>query len=357
MNFKFTLALLTLSTLSIAAPKDVTNERCKNAKGELEKGYIFVNYKQRSNPEEGGFVSYQADVDDTDDQVVIGREAVICGSSSVRESARVYGSALVMNSEIYGSARVYGNAVIKNNSEVFGEARIFDNSVVSDSKVSGKAKVRGWTKLSDDTVDAGDHNAPEFTAEELAAMAKKRADEEARRASEAASAEALRAKLVPLRAKIDKIVEEEKMIASPYSEKWISTTAGANPCVIVFTGDELTEGQGSYNLGYKIYLKKGVLSRKNIDAYAKAPFIEEFLKLNPKDSTYYKKVVTSYGSYVPAIMISGVDFSLSDTPVAGDEHNMHYNQPAQELLFTNKASRDRLFDAIEELYKACPSAK
>jgi len=125
---------------------------------------------------------------------------------------------------------------------------------------------------------------------------------------------------------------------------------------VVFSGDEIPEGQGSYNFGYRVYVKKGVFSRKGIQDFKKPSFTEEFLKLNPKDSTYYKQII-NYASYAPAIMISGQEFELSPTPVVSDEHNMHYKEPALELIFTNKKSRDRLLAAIEELYKACPSAK
>lgn len=213
--------MLILSLLVLASLPSAFAAPCNG-----ESGYEYINYKHR-NPTKGGFVSYNAFVDDTDD-VYIAPTATICGSSHVSDHARIYGTALIdgatvtgyaevfgqarvsdgaeisdnakisENAQVSGSVRVYGrttiagnskisnysqdyfaqvydsarisgSAVITENAQVFGNARIFGNAAISgDASVSGNAVVSGYTKLSSGSMTSGNKNDPDYVGIEKA---------------------------------------------------------------------------------------------------------------------------------------------------------------------------------------------
>ena len=124
-------AVLLLSSYAYSA----TSPSCPG-----EEGYYFTNYKRR-NPQQGGFVSNKADVQDTDEMIFIGPEVAICGSSRVSGRARIFGNAVIRNSTVKDNAEISGDAVITNGAEVSGNA-----------KVSGKARIFGFVEISEDAV-------------------------------------------------------------------------------------------------------------------------------------------------------------------------------------------------------------
>lgn len=227
--------MLILSLLVLASLPTAFAAPCNG-----EAGYEYVNYKHR-NPTKGGFVSYNAFVDDTDD-VYIAPTATICGSSHVSDHARIYGTAVINGAtisgyaevfgqarvsdgaeisdnakisenaqvsgsvrifgkttiagsakisnysqdyfaQVYDNARITGSAVITENAQVFGNARIFGNAIISgDASVSGNAVVSGYTKLNSGSMTSGNKNDPDYAGIE---KAKKEAQEkEAKRLAE-----------------------------------------------------------------------------------------------------------------------------------------------------------------------------
>ena len=117
-----------------------------------EKGYNYVNYKHR-NPTAGGFVSYNAFVDDTDD-VYIAPTATVCGSSRINENVRIYGTAVIDGATISGRAEVFGNARVSDGAEVSDNARISENAEVSGSvRIYGKTVIAGNAKIYNNTQD------------------------------------------------------------------------------------------------------------------------------------------------------------------------------------------------------------
>lgn len=119
-----------------------THPRCPG-----EKGYYFVNYRHR-NPTQGGFISDQAYVNDTDAQIFIGPEVAVCKSSDISGSAKIYGTATIMGASVSGHAKIYDNAKvsgaakIQDNTEVYGNAEVFGSVIISgNAVVAGNAKV------------------------------------------------------------------------------------------------------------------------------------------------------------------------------------------------------------------------
>jgi carbonic anhydrase/acetyltransferase-like protein (isoleucine patch superfamily) len=119
-----------------------------------EQGYLYTNYRQR-NPTQGGFVSNQAFVQDSD-EVFISATAAVCGSSSVTGSSKIFGNATIIN------ATVSGNVSIKDNAKVIG-ATITDNAIVAGSVyingaeviIRDKAQVSGNAKITGDAIIGG----------------------------------------------------------------------------------------------------------------------------------------------------------------------------------------------------------
>jgi carbonic anhydrase/acetyltransferase-like protein (isoleucine patch superfamily) len=79
-------------------------------------------YKRR-NPTQGGFVSYQASVDDTE-ELFIARTAAVCGGSNIQDSPKIFGTSVIRNAKISGSAEINCAAIVENGAEVTDEARI-----------------------------------------------------------------------------------------------------------------------------------------------------------------------------------------------------------------------------------------
>lgn len=140
----------------------------------------------RLNPDQslGGFVAKTAVVDQT---VILGPEASVCdravvlegvqllgkamisGRSTVRgaviisDEAEVFGEAYVINpgggflyvrdsAKIYGHGFLQGSVVVANNAEVFGWGKVIEFAqVLGSSKVCGKAIVKDFEVLTDDT--------------------------------------------------------------------------------------------------------------------------------------------------------------------------------------------------------------
>ncbi len=130
--------------LCCVAPWALAQSRTGTIEG--EDGYYFTNDRDR-NPTQGGFVSYEADVQEGTD-VFIGPNAVILGSSSIQGRARIYGNAVVKDAEVIDRAKVYGDARVIGNVFVSGEAKIYGNAYVHTNEddelsVSGQAKIYG----------------------------------------------------------------------------------------------------------------------------------------------------------------------------------------------------------------------
>jgi carbonic anhydrase/acetyltransferase-like protein (isoleucine patch superfamily) len=120
-----------------------TSSRCQG-----EEGYYFVNYKHR-NPTKGGFISNNADVQDTDDLMFIGPNVTICGSSRISGRARIFGSAEIDNSSVSDRAEISENAVIKNGAVIQENAKIRGNAVISGAVVvKGEALVTENARIS-----------------------------------------------------------------------------------------------------------------------------------------------------------------------------------------------------------------
>lgn len=177
------LILLSLAFLSGSVFAD------KSSKCPGETGYYFTNSKSK-NPEIGGFVSYSADVDESGGDVYIGRNAAVCGSSSVSGDVRIYGSAIIKDQatvsdrvKVFGNAVVGGDSILEDNVRVFGEAKVSGDAIISgkvkiyekaiiggDAEITGNTKVKGWSKIYSGKYSSGILDAPQFTDAELEAM-------------------------------------------------------------------------------------------------------------------------------------------------------------------------------------------
>lgn len=123
--------------LSINLVQAETSSSCPG-----EEGFYFTNYKRR-NPTLGGFVSYQASVDDTE-ELFIARTAAVCGGSNIQGSPKIFGTSVIRNAKVSGNAEINGSAKVENGAEVTDEARITENARITGSvRVSGKAYVGG----------------------------------------------------------------------------------------------------------------------------------------------------------------------------------------------------------------------
>lgn len=142
MSILNTFVLSSLSVfLAAEAVLAATSSRCPG-----EEGYFYVNYRHR-NPTNGGFVSHNAYVDDTDN-IFIAPTAAICGSSHISDRAKVYGTAIIDNASISGRAEVFGDARVSDGAEVTDEAKISENAEVSGSvRISGRAVVSGSARV------------------------------------------------------------------------------------------------------------------------------------------------------------------------------------------------------------------
>ncbi|BBN81507.1 hypothetical protein PA25_14920 [Pseudoalteromonas sp. A25] len=82
-----------------------------------EEGYFYTNDRNTRNPSQGGFVSHDADISDN---IWLGRNAAICGFSTVSNGARITGRAVIC-----GDALVKGRkARVTGHAKVCGDARV-----------------------------------------------------------------------------------------------------------------------------------------------------------------------------------------------------------------------------------------
>ena len=143
-----TLAIVLIVLFSALIAFAETNHKCPG-----EEGYIFTNYRHR-NPTEGGFISNEAYINDTDAMIFIGPEVVICGSSDISDRAKIYGKAKINSATISGQAKVYGNAEIGRGAEISENAKVYGNAEVYGSVyVDGKAIIAGNAKVFNNSED------------------------------------------------------------------------------------------------------------------------------------------------------------------------------------------------------------
>lgn len=348
--------VLTIISLADTAAFAATSPKCPG-----ETGIAFTNYKRR-NPQEGGFVSDQADVDD-DDNVFIAKTAAICGSSSLRDSVRIYGNAVIINSEIHGDARIYGDAVVKDNSEVYGKARIFDNAVITKSEVFGDdTTISGWYKATNARIGNGQLTAPQFTAEELAAQAAKlQAEKDAAAARLKAAGDKEEAKRLAivkskeLRAKLEQIVNDYHIVGDERSNSYLKLAASADPCVLDFQNYSSRMDDSSYNLHSRAYIVKGV-EYQHLEKFSHAKFKEVYLANNKANSKYHWATSGTFASeytYLPSIILSRKEPEVDNEPVTGEKH-YKYSGEHQTFFFVTEANRNEFFGVLSELYKTCP---
>ena len=219
------LCAFSLAVLCGAAAA-ATSPRCPG-----ETGFFFVNNKRR-NPQQGGFVSHSADIED-EYGVFIAPTAAVCGSAHIADNARIYGQAIVRdNAEVLEKARVYGDAVIEGDSVVTGRARVYENARVSGSSfISGTARLKGWIKVVDEDLDSGVHEAPQYTPAELRALAA-----QARRQEAAAELERKRGRTRQLAQELRKLWES--------SDEDRSMTVSSDGCTLTY--QELSHTPGDY---------------------------------------------------------------------------------------------------------------
>ena len=325
MKMFCTLSSILFLMVSVSAEAE-TSPMCPG-----EEGYFYVNY-QRRNPQAGGFVSYQADVDDSDD-VFIAPTAAICGSSSIRDSARIYGTAIVSNSEVYGSARVYGNARVSSNSEIYGEARVYGNSQVIQSRIFGDATVEGWFKAVNTEISSGKNTAPQFTEQQLREM--QRAQEN----------------LLALRKKLGSILEKNPVVGD-YHTFQLALIPKADPCQLEFSNG------GQFNLHYITNMQSGIDNANTIEAYEDQNFKSEYYSNNPYNSKYYfaytGKTETWNMTAVPLVVISKSPIEEIFFDRIG-ELWLPYNSNSQRIYFTKASTRNEFFSTLKELYNSCPA--
>jgi carbonic anhydrase/acetyltransferase-like protein (isoleucine patch superfamily) len=117
-----------------------------------ESGYYYVNHKRR-NPTQGGFVSDQAFVDDTDYNF-IAPTAAVCGSSKIEGNARIYGTARIIKARVSGSAEVFDNAIVADGAEITESAKVSgDAKVYGSVRVQGKGHVGGRAQVWNSSID------------------------------------------------------------------------------------------------------------------------------------------------------------------------------------------------------------
>lgn len=178
MKFAFSFAVVLVSALIssalVSTAQAETSSQCPG-----EEGYFFVNYKHR-NPTKGGFISNEADVQDTDDMIFIGPNVAICGSSRVSGRARIFGNAKIVNAtvkeraeiseyaviekgavisgeaKIQGRTRITGSVEIKDSVVVTENAEIYNSSLDRVVKISDNARIAGNAKISGDVTVRGD---------------------------------------------------------------------------------------------------------------------------------------------------------------------------------------------------------
>ena len=146
---KVFLSLLVLGFSPVSNSSANTSPLCPN-----ESGFFYTNYRVR-NPTQGGFVSDQAFVQDSDN-VFISPTAAVCGASSVTGSVKIFGNAVIK------SAILSGNVVIRDNAKVTrarlrGEVEVSENAIIDGVGVliQGSAMISGHAHISGDAKIGG----------------------------------------------------------------------------------------------------------------------------------------------------------------------------------------------------------
>ncbi|MCK5882378.1 MAG: hypothetical protein KAG61_01720 [Bacteriovoracaceae bacterium] len=131
----YLLTFVTSFFIFMSSAWAVTSSQCPG-----EEGYTYTNSRNSNSPSTGGFISYDADI--TDD-IWLGRNAAICGFSSVTDGARVTGRAVIC-----GDALVHGNKV-----RITGHSRVCGNA-----EVTGTAVLSGYISITSGFYSAGKHS-------------------------------------------------------------------------------------------------------------------------------------------------------------------------------------------------------
>lgn len=349
-----TSCLLVMGAIFSASSFAATSPKCPG-----ESGYYFTNYKQR-NPQQGGFVSYSADVID-DEEVYIAPTAAVCNSSSVSEDARIYGNAIIRgNAEISGDAKVYGNAVIEGDAVITDNARVYENARVGGSSfISGKARIKGWSKIYDQDVSSGVKDAPQFTQAQLRQM-------ERDRQAQLAGQQAAQAKLQKnwnLWGKASDLIRRSDVIQNNYtsSGEYLYLEKTNDPCILKFRSSNFKKWSRTFNLHYRKYIETGVETGDDINKYFSKSFARDFLRKSGdtiyyKNNLGYKKNLTA----VPAMIISNSKVKAWHYYEELGEHNglapTDSEKEHLDLLFSSKNDRDNFANALKSLYNSCPSA-
>ncbi len=342
-----------------------------------EDGYYFTNYKKR-NPQQGGFVSNSADVND-DDDVFVAPTAAICGSASVSGNARIYGNAVIQgNAEISGDAKIYGDAVVEDDSSVKGDAKVYENARIGGSSlISGDARVKGWSKIYNKNISTGTEDAPQFTAQELHAQEMQR---QALLQKELEKKERLE-KNKELRDHLYSILENNLVIENSYTEKSESNKMILldDPCTIKFKihdydssyhYESLTK---SFSLHHRTFYRKGVENNPDILKYENTKFKNEFLNNNLNSPYYFEK--KSYSEYVvgqwrtvpdktytavPLVYISNYEIKngffidkVNESRLVPDSNK---DAKYMSFMFANVNVRDDFYNTLDKLYNSCESA-
>ena len=122
MKFSVFLLMILLSSTIFAE----TSDKCPG-----EEGYYYTNYRHTNNPQNGGFVSYTATIEDNT-RIVIGKMAAVCG-----------------NAIILGSPNISGNVIVRGNAEVSDSSIITGDVILEgDVVVKGKSIIKGRGTLS-----------------------------------------------------------------------------------------------------------------------------------------------------------------------------------------------------------------
>ena len=121
MNYVFLSLLVVLGVHSFSYA--ATSDLCPG-----QEGYYFTNYKIR-NPTKGGFVSYDATVDESGENVYIGKNAAVCDFASVEGEVKISGKTVLRD-----YASVSGrNIEVSGNIVLAGKVRVRSNAIIRGS--------------------------------------------------------------------------------------------------------------------------------------------------------------------------------------------------------------------------------
>lgn len=122
MKFLVCFVMFAFSAMAFAS----TSPKCPG-----EEGYYYTNYRRTNNPQEGGFVSYTATVQDSS-SIVIGKLAAVCGNALIFDSANLSGTVLVRgNAEVSDSAIITGDVILEGDVVVKGKSIIRGRGTLS----------------------------------------------------------------------------------------------------------------------------------------------------------------------------------------------------------------------------------